>query len=150
MAQNYQIGLGGLDLARDQENYQDPYFSRNLLEQILPTLKLKTNPTELFYLIEDLCVHIVQQLSRDGLQSTEKQKRLNQEFYVLTMINALFGNPNIHLVQLHPKFEGIKNYNSAKLTFGLNGNKEFEDGHTLLVEKKRRNALTEVLRFICQ
>ena len=56
---NLSIRLGGLGFVTDNENFQDNYFQKTLHDLILPTLRLKRNPTELFSLLEDLCIHIV-------------------------------------------------------------------------------------------
>lgn len=63
-------------------------------------------------------------------------------------MNALFGNPNISLIQLHNDFHGgIKNYDKMRARFTKES--EFTDGTNHLISKKRKNALIEVLRFIC-
>jgi len=70
--------------------------------------------------------------------------RLNQEFYVICMLSALFGNPNVHLVQLYPAYKGPQNIDRAE---------EFDTEMAedcILMVKKRRNAVTEVLKFVCQ
>jgi len=63
------------------------------------------------------------------------------------MLNALFGNPNIHLIHLHPDCKvGLKDsYDKSKQNFVGN----FVDENTLQIGKKRRNAVTEVIRFVC-
>ena len=69
--------------------------------------------------------------------------KLNQEFNVICMLNALYGNPNLHLVQLHPAYKGPKNIDRAE-TFDTD---LAED--CIIMVKKRRNAVTEVLKFVC-
>ena len=59
------------------------------------------------------------------------------------MLNALFGNPNVHLVQLHPSYKGPKNIDRAEHL-----STEIAEDSIIMV-KKRRNAVTEVLRFVC-
>ena len=61
------------------------------------------------------------------------------------MLNALFGNPNIHLIHLHPDCGLKDSYVKSKDNFASN----FVDGNTLQIGKKRRNAVTEVIRFVC-
>jgi len=61
------------------------------------------------------------------------------------MINALFGNPNLLLHQLHQSYTGINNLQQATEMFG---NIEIEDSDTL-TSKRRRNAVVELLRFAC-
>lgn len=68
------------------------------------------------------------------------------------MLNALFGNPNIHLVQLHPKYRGYNNFNNALKTFGISSKDNsdaFTDGDKYEIGKKRKNAVSELIRFIC-
>ncbi len=64
---------------------------------------------------------------------------------MVCMLNALFGNPNIHLIQLHPKYNELNNYTHDLRDYEVH----FEDGDSHEVGKKRRNAVTELLRFIC-
>jgi hypothetical protein len=78
--------------------------------------------------------------------NVEVVKRLQEEFYIVCMLNALFGNPNIHLIQLHSKYNELNNYISDLKEY----EEHFIDGDSHVVGKKRRNAVTELLRFICQ
>jgi hypothetical protein len=41
-----------------------------------------------------------------------------QDFVVICMVNALFGNPNLLLHQLHPSYSGINNLQQATEMFG--------------------------------
>ena len=66
------------------------------------------------------------------------------------MLNALFGDPRLHLVQLHPAYaakHGMRNFEKAEKLYRdlgyLDVKKSFQTG------KHRRNAVTELLRFIC-
>jgi hypothetical protein len=59
------------------------------------------------------------------------------------MLNALFGNPNVHLVELHHAFKGPKNMDKAKKL----STDVAED--SIIMVKKRRNAVTEVVKFVC-
>jgi len=66
------------------------------------------------------------------------------------MLNALFGDPRFHLIQLHPGFtaaNGMHNFERATRIYAQRGfpdvKNSFETG------KQRRNAVTELLRFIC-
>lgn len=71
----------------------------------------------------------------------------------MCMLNALFGNPNIQLVQLHPAFSELNNLDQAMRIFGSNSDDKmsgFVDSESFANSKKRRNAVTEVIRFICQ
>jgi hypothetical protein len=59
-------------------------------------------------------------------------------------LNALFGNPNVHLVQLHPSYKGPKNIERAELL-----NTEIAEDSIIMI-KKRRNAVSDVLKFVCE
>lgn len=80
-------------------------------------------------------------------RSADLSDKIKHEFITVCMLSALFGNPNLNLVQLHPAYSGPKSIERDLITYGmLTG-----DGDTvLLTEKKRRNAVCEVLRFHCQ
>jgi hypothetical protein len=81
----------------------------------------------------------------EGRAETRRKliSKLDQEFNVICMLNALFGNPNVHLVQLHPSYKGPKNIDRAEHL-----STEIAEDSIIMV-KKRRNAVTEVLRFVC-
>ncbi|CDW76976.1 subunit of the nuclear pore complex that is localized to both sides of the pore [Stylonychia lemnae] len=129
------------------QSFDDPFIERTLASTQVKTLEFQSDPTIIFYFLEDLAKHLIQQIDSQTLELVQK---LSEEFYVICTLNALFGNPCIQLVQLHPDFKGLNNYNKARKIFGQNGLRTFEDGHTIQIEKQRRNALTEVLRFMCQ
>jgi len=73
--------------------------------------------------------------------------KLKHEFYTVCMLNALFGNPNIPLVQLHPSYHGPK---TIQRLFKCYGDKNLNFEQIAALDKKRRNAATEVLRFFNQ
>ena len=52
-------------------------------------------------------------------------------------------------MQLHSDFKGINNYQKIKDKFTSAG-KFVDSGDDLAIDKKRKNAVIEVLRFICQ
>lgn len=106
---------------------------------------IKREPKELFKFFKDLAEELVKGLKTSGV-SANTRENLSQEFYIVCLLNALFGNPNIHLVQLHPAFrQGPNTFERALKLFG----ESFVFGGSLENDKKRKNALTEVLRFIC-
>lgn len=96
---------------------------------------------------KDQLSHLVKENEPSG------QQRLREEFYVVCMLNALFGNPNIHLIQLHPDFTELNTYGEDLNTYGGAtplSRALFIDGDSHEIEKKRRNAVSEIIRFICQ
>ena len=85
-------------------------------------------------------------LAKEMAQQAQSEK-LKHEFIVVCMLNALFGNPCLNLVQLHPAYKGPKtlkrdweNYGQLELS---------KTASALEIEKKRLNAVSEVLRFYC-
>ena len=79
-------------------------------------------------------------------QSQESEK-ITHEFIAVCMLSALYGNPNLNLVQLHPAYAGPRTVERDILTYG---SLAVDQESGLQTEKKRRNAVTEVLRFYCQ
>jgi len=53
------------------------------------------------------------------------------------MLNALFGNPNLHLVQLHKDFGEISNFIEDERKYG----DKYLDADNYEIQKKRRNAV---------
>lgn len=109
----------------------------------MPHVSFKKDPKDLFHFFDDVTTVLLTGLKRTT--SPTLAEKLNSDFHVVCLLNALFGNPNIHLVQKHPGFKGLVNYPQAK-----EKQANYSDGFTLANEKKRKNALTEVLRFILQ
>ena len=70
--------------------------------------------------------------------------KIRHEFFTICMLNALFGNPNLHLIQLHNKYHGPKNLQRMVKAYG---DKSLTTEFVIALDKKRRNAVTEVLRF---
>lgn len=119
-----------------QTEFTDEFF-RKIFEKPFPESKLFSKPSEIYNFLYQTAKFYV-------LKSDLQSQKLNEEFFVVCMLNALFGNPNVHLCQLHPKFNGPKNIERTKLLH----NEEFNDSFIITV-KKRRNAVAEVLRLMC-
>jgi hypothetical protein len=134
-------------LGRGNQTQYDDKCIQNILSNLsLPLFKFKEEPKDLFLFFESLARFLLDKLTKQPLPSKKTQDKLEQEFFIVCTLNALFGNPNIHLVQLHDEFRGgINNYHKMR---DLHAGK-FTDSTDHLVNRKRRNALTEVLRFIC-
>ena len=60
------------------------------------------------------------------------------------MLNALFGNPNLQLIQRHPKYRGPKTLERIVKAYG---ERNLDLDIKCALDKKRRNAVTDVLRF---
>jgi hypothetical protein len=66
------------------------------------------------------------------------------------MLNALFGDPRIHLIQMHPSYLSKNNSHYFDKSMKLYADKEYADFKlSNECSKQRRNALTELMRQIC-
>ena len=133
--------------------FDDPFFHEFFNKIRLPVVDFKKDPQDLFFYLKDLAQDYVGLIQKNQGNKGLHDK-LQYEFYVVCMLNALFGNPNIHLVHLHPKFHsGYNNFQNAMRRYGQRSNESrtnFVDCDDFAVGKKRRNAVAEVIRFICQ
>lgn len=74
----------------------------------MPILEFKKSPNELFSLMDKLANNLAIEIQRyqQKLKNDPKLvnviKKLEEEFNVICALNALYGNPNVHLIQLHP------------------------------------------------
>jgi hypothetical protein len=76
------------------------------------------------------------------------REKLNSDFTTVCLLNALFGDARVHLVQLHPSYSG--GVSSSKRAAQLARSRPFNDiKESFETQKIRRNAVTEVLRFSC-
>ena len=92
------------------------------------------------------------------------QERIDQEFYVVCLLNALFGDPRVPLVRLHPRWgktaavrlgpgNVVPRSGEEDVQAMLNYLKDKPLSEKVLsvdVLKIRKNALSEVMRFLCQ
>lgn len=128
--------MENFDSSLSKTEFTDEFF-RKMLEKPLLESKLLTKPGDLHNFLLKTAKFYVE-------KADLRVQKLNEEFFVICMLNALFGNPNVHLCQLHPSFIGPKNIERTSLI----QTKEFNDSLIITV-KKRRNAVTEVLRLMC-
>lgn len=90
---------------------------------------------------------LAQSMARACKAGNEDQnKALRHEFYVVCAMNALFGNPMMLLHQFHEDYKGPKTIQKAA---SLHLNHDIETEEPRIVEKIRRNAIVELLKFIC-
>lgn len=68
---------------------------------------------------------------------------MQHEFYVVCMLNALYGDSCVPLNQLHRKQKG------SELQFAMKAQGNMDED-SLAMAKKRRNAVTETMRLLCQ
>eukprot|EP00352_Strombidinopsis_acuminata_P000902 CAMPEP_0176343556 /NCGR_PEP_ID=MMETSP0126-20121128/4036_1 /TAXON_ID=141414 ORGANISM="Strombidinopsis acuminatum, Strain SPMC142" /NCGR_SAMPLE_ID=MMETSP0126 /ASSEMBLY_ACC=CAM_ASM_000229 /LENGTH=157 /DNA_ID=CAMNT_0017689571 /DNA_START=2967 /DNA_END=3440 /DNA_ORIENTATION=- len=113
----------------------------------MPFVQFSKDPRDIFYLLKDISDDYVTKILACSSQKTKYADKLNNEFYVVCLLNALFGNPNISLVQMHPS---CKSNNIFERQVGLFGKKSLQDESAIVISKKRKNAVAEVYRFICQ
>jgi hypothetical protein len=146
--------MQGLDLRAKQNegllpSIKNLYEDRKLLEANLPTVSLMLQGRDQSYSYNSLSkflYDIANELAADAQRnkSVAYTNKIKHEFFAVCLMNALFGNPNLHLNQLHPQYHGpktlqrmLKVYEEQDLT--LVG--------TVDLDKKRRNAVIEVFRF---
>ena len=110
-------------------------FMRSLLQTELPQAKLFTSKNQIYAFLQDLARHYATFCGQD--------KKLAHEFYVVCMLNALYGDPTQQLNQLHRSQRG-PDYKFQPLDIGQ------LDESSLSMQKRRRNAATEVMRLFCQ
>jgi len=116
----------------------DPFFVR-LLSKELPLTGFC--PSAKFGQLADFFLDLAKQMRN------KTGDKVKHEFITVCMLNALFGNPNLHLVQLHKDYCGPNTIERDAISFG---NWQATNENDIEVQKKRRNAVCEVLRFHCQ
>ena len=77
------------------------------------------------------------------LAKMSSNDNFKNEFYTVCMLNALFGNPALHLV--HLLSDAVKFERAEKLFSNV-----IVEENDFIQDKKRRNAVTEFLRVYCQ
>jgi len=110
----------------------------------LPSFQFQADARSLSNLFSELVDQNMKARER-VLGNLALEKELDFELYVYCLLNALYGNPNLQMHQVHPKFKGIVTLQECRRKYG---NMEAEDGMEVL-DRKRKNAVTELLRFIC-
>jgi hypothetical protein len=80
-------------------------------------------------------------LARNSTNADEKN--FKNEFYTVCMLNALFGNPSLHVIHL---LSDAAKFERAEKLFS---NVVVENESDFIEDKKRRNAVTEFLRVYC-
>ena len=78
----------------------------------LPYLEFASDPVSMGRFYEDLARHFLSKLPN---ATGDLKLKLQHEFYVVCLLNSLFGNANLQLVQLHPDFAGgLRNFERLK------------------------------------
>ena len=133
--ENHDNCLGPLE-----QRFASPYFQKLYSKLKLPIKFQEFQPSSICKFLSDLADSYVVSLTKNT--SLVFCKKLDQHFFVVCMLNALFGDPRVHLHQKHPAYQGDKmrvpvdNYNDTK--------QSVETG------KQRRNAVSQLMRFICK
>jgi len=115
---------------------------------MIPLIFQEFYPSSIFSFLYDLAKLYIQSYREHP--SKLYCEKVEKDFLTICALNALFGDPRIHLVQLHPasisKF-GDRNFDRA---LRLYSDKKYADTkNSLETQKQRRNAVTELLRFVC-
>jgi len=82
-------------------------------------------------------------VAREYSKHLKGNEPLQADFFALCMLNALFGNPARQLNRLHWTQQG------PTAEFSCDNDFQYSED-SLNMKKRRRNAVTEVLRLICQ
>lgn len=111
----------------------------------MPFILFDANPQTIFQFLYDLSKSQIDEIHK--ATNDKVKKTLQHEFYALCLLNALFGNPYVHLIQNHKSFQGIPNIEQKMKYFKQH---DFIDANSFELSKVRRNAVTEIIRFICK
>ena len=101
----------------------DNFYQKLLSETRLALIHQQHGPSDIFRFLKDIAseyANVIDQLTRQQKTSKVYQRKLNDNFYVICMLNALFGDPRLHLAQLHPAYTskyGVNNFNKACLLY---------------------------------
>ena len=91
---------------------------------------------------------ICQLLREAAIQLLKAEK--HQEFYIVCLLNALYGDPRIHFAHMHPLFTTKNGTHSFEKSWKLYSNTPYFDmKNSFETSKQRRNAVTEVFRLLC-
>lgn len=77
-------------------HFDDLFIEKMLTSTRMPHVSFKKDPKDLFYFFDDVTTVLINGLQRTS--SPALAEKLNTEFNAVCLLNALFGNPNIHLV----------------------------------------------------
>jgi hypothetical protein len=69
---------------------------------------------------------LAKQMGRACSHDETLKKQLTHEFYVVCMMNALFGNPLLLLHQFHPDYHGPNSLGKQELLFMNNPTEQLE------------------------
>jgi len=81
--------MENLENTLTKTEFTDEFF-RKLLEKPLPESKLFTKPGDIYNFLLKTAKYYVE-------KADLRTQKLSEEFFVICMLNALFGNPNVHL-----------------------------------------------------
>jgi len=73
----------------------DNFYQRLLSETRLPLIHQKHGPSDIFRFLKDIASEYVKTIEQT--KSKIYLRKLNNNFYVICMLNALFGDPRLHL-----------------------------------------------------
>jgi len=119
--------------------YDSPYFQTLVSKSKIPRADFESSPKGIFNLLRDAAQQYISQ-----------EARPSHDFYVICLLNALFGDPRIHLIQLHPVYLRHNNSHFYDRAINLYGEEEYRDvKQSNECSKQRRNAVTELFRQIC-
>jgi hypothetical protein len=120
--------------------YESAYFQNLVSKSKIPLVNYDSSPKGIFNLLKDAADQYV----------VQTKGKLGHDFYVICMLNALFGDPRIHLIQKHPSYLSRNNSHFFDKSMKLYAEKEYVDFKlSNECSKQRKNAVTELMRQIC-
>lgn len=83
-------------------------------QQMIPQIFQEFFPSNIFDFLYDVAKEYIK--AYKDHTSLIYSKKVEQDFLTVCMLNALFGDPRIHLVQLHPSYQakhGLRNFDKT-------------------------------------
>lgn len=129
-----------------QKSFRVPQMFSAKNQLVVPLVTQQQSPAGIFKMLHAICLEYLKSI--DSHRSILFCEKLEHDFTTLCLLNAMFGDPRVHLVQLHPKYDTL-GHKSVTKALKLYQDLPFVDiKESFITAKIRRNAVTEVLRFV--
>ena len=76
--------------------YESNFYQRLLSETRIPGVYQKSKPKDIFAFLRDIANEYISKIKSST--SAVFCKKLEHNFYIICMLNALFGDPRLHLL----------------------------------------------------
>ena len=88
-----------------QKSFRVPQMFSAKNQHVVPLLSQLKSPAGIFKMLYAMCQEYLKAI--DSHRSKLFCAKLEHDFTTLCLLNALFGDPRVHLVQLHPKYDSL-------------------------------------------